>query len=92
MRQVLTAIETGQLRAVSSVITLAEVLTCPLRDGNENLAARYRKLLVESGHLQLVPIDAHVAARATALRAEYGLRTPDALQVAVAQAAGSTPS
>jgi predicted nucleic acid-binding protein len=38
----------------------------------------------------MLPVDAALARRAVALRAEYGIRVPDALQIAAALEAGAT--
>ena len=81
-------IAAGVLRGITSVITLTEVLIHPLRQGNPRLGDEYRSLLLTSGDFQTLPIDAAVAEQAADLRARYGLRTPDALQIATALAAG----
>ena len=85
---VFQSIASGQWTGVTSVITLTEVLTKPVRMGQTTLQLQYRYLLTASEHLELVPIDAAVAERAAVLRAQYDLRTPDALQVAAVQLAG----
>ena len=76
------------LSSVTSVITLTEVLIHPLRQGNQHLADAYRSLLATSGDFQTLPITSDIAEQAAALRARHGLRTPDALQIATALAAG----
>jgi predicted nucleic acid-binding protein len=81
-------IAAGVLRGVTSVITLTEVLIHPLRQGNQHLGDEYRSLLLTSGDFQTLPITADIAEQAAALRARYGLRTPDALQIATVLAAG----
>jgi predicted nucleic acid-binding protein len=63
---------------------LTEVLTQPYRVGNDVLARRYRRFLLRGRNFSLDPITADSAN----LRARYGLRTPDALQIAAALAAG----
>ncbi len=78
------AISTGQVHGVTSTITLAEVLIYPLRQGDTELAARYRTLLSQSAYFQLVSIDEAVAERAADIRSDYNLRLPDALQIAAA--------
>ena len=80
----------GTLSGVTSVITLTEVLVHPLRQANSRLGDEYRSLLLTSGDFQTLPIDAVVAEQAAVLRARYDLRTPDALQIATAIAAGCT--
>jgi predicted nucleic acid-binding protein len=44
--------------------------------------------LVSSDYLDVVPITGSVAVLAAAFRANYGLKLPDALQIAVAREAG----
>lgn len=69
---------------VSSVVTLTEVLTKPLKSGDRKLEKQYRTLFRESRKLRLVPVDTMIAYRAAQIRAQYNLRTPDAIQIAVA--------
>jgi predicted nucleic acid-binding protein len=71
----------GQLQIAISTITLAEVLTGPLRGGHDALAQRYEKALA---HYDVVPVSSAIAATAARLRARYGLKLPDALQLATA--------
>jgi predicted nucleic acid-binding protein len=77
----------GHLRAVTSLLTLLEVLVLPLRQGHPELAAEYRKILTESSSLQLAPIDRNVVEQAADLRARYAIKLPDALQLATAKVA-----
>jgi len=90
VREVFRRITVGTFTAHSSVITLTEVLVQPRRVGNEALARRYRRFLLRSRNFSLDPITADIAEQAADLRARYGLRTPDALQIASALAAGCT--
>lgn len=77
-----------ELRGVTSVISLSEVLVHPLSQGNTRLSDQYRNLLLNSHNFSTVSIDAAVAERAAGLRARYNVRTPDALQLATALSAG----
>jgi predicted nucleic acid-binding protein len=77
-------IERGENRAVTSVVTLAEVLVQPKRLARDDLAQRYREFLTAGANLMLVDITAAVAERAATLRAQHNLRLPDAIQVAAA--------
>jgi predicted nucleic acid-binding protein len=71
----------GELQIVISTITLAEVLTGPLRSGNDALAHRYEKAL---DHYTVAPVTSALAATAARMRARYGLKLPDAIQLATA--------
>ncbi len=88
MREIIRRIDAGEIEAVSSVVTLTEVLTHPLRFKNVSLAQRYRDVFYRSRNFRLLPIDAAIAEVAADLRARYNLRTPDALQLATAIRAG----
>jgi len=77
-------IDSGRLQAVITPITLAEVLTGPLKAGNEVLAERYRTALTSPPGWTLRPLDAEVALLAARLRIKNRLKLPDAMQLAVA--------
>jgi len=82
MDAIIEAIEDRPIEAVSSVMTLTEVLTRPFKLGNARLEREYRDILLHSGGFHLLTITARIAESAAALRARYNLRTPDALHVA----------
>lgn len=79
----------GRLMLVTSMITLIEVLTHPMRHGHDALAEQYRNILLAARGLRIEPVSAVVAEQAASLRATHGLRTPDAVQVATALCAGA---
>ena len=84
------AVDAGRNAIVVSAVTLAEVLAGPLRRQREALAMRYRQALVESPGWSLLPVDADVAESAARLRIRYGLKLPDAIQLATAVRSGSS--
>jgi predicted nucleic acid-binding protein len=88
VEQVFGLIASGSLTGVTSTITLTEVLVQPFMRGDTRLQQEYRDLLLHSDHFEVAPIDAGTAERAADLRARYGLRTPDALQLASALGSG----
>ena len=69
--------------AFSSVITITEVLTQPLRKSRKDILEKYRKFLLNSKNFIIYSIDPVVAEKAAELRAHYGIKTPDAIQFAV---------
>ncbi len=73
----------GELVLAVTTVTVAEVLTGPLKAGEEALAKRYRALL-ESW--QVVELTSDIAESAARLRGQYGLKLPDAIQLASALA------
>lgn len=84
------AADKGEFRIVTSFVTLTEVLIHPLRQGLEDLARQYRDVLLGSDHLTALAVDREIAEQAAALRAQHGLRTPDAIQLATALRAGAS--
>jgi predicted nucleic acid-binding protein len=82
---VFEAIDTGRLQAVTSSLSLLEVLAVPYRAGNLALAERYEDVLTRSRGLRSIDIDRAQLRAAAQLRARHaGLRTPDAIQLSAA--------
>jgi predicted nucleic acid-binding protein len=73
----------GQLRFAISAITIGEVLTGPLKAGEEALAKRYRALLEA---WQVIDVTTEIAESAARLRGSYRLKLPDAIKLASALA------
>jgi predicted nucleic acid-binding protein len=84
MKHIIQRIDSGKINAVSSVITLTEVLIQPYRLEKQTLADEYSNLLMNSSYFTLIPIDIKTANLAAKIRAQYNLRTPDAIQVSTA--------
>ena len=82
MDAIIEAIENRPIEAFSSVITLTEVLTRPVKLGDARLEREYRDILLHSEGFRLLTITSRIAESAAVLRARYNLRTPDALHVA----------
>lgn len=59
-------------------------MVVPLREGRGDIARQYRRLLLASPSVRTSSINPSAAERAAELRARYGFRLPDALQLAVA--------
>ena len=75
-------IEAGHLHGVVSSVTLAELLRGPLQKGDEILADRYYHTLVSSTNWHIQEMDASLSFTAARIRCRYGLKLPDAIQVA----------
>ncbi len=73
----------GELLLAVTTITIAEVLTGPLKAGEEALAKRYRAVLET---WRVVDFNSDIAESAARLRCQYGLKLPDAIQLASALA------
>lgn len=80
----------GQLRIVTSAVTLLEVLVRPLRYGDLEVVAQYEDMLSGRVGIWMIDIDRDQLMLASRLRAEFRLKTADALQLAAAIATGCT--
>ena len=71
-------------QGVTSTITMTELLVQPHRDHNQQQADEIYALLSTFPNLAWISPSLEIADTAARMRAEYGLRTPDALQLATA--------
>jgi predicted nucleic acid-binding protein len=83
------ALDRGELRVVTSTVTLLEVLVQPLRQGDLALMARYRAILLGIAGLDTIPVSTAIAEEAARLRATHRLAAPDAIQLATAFVEGA---
>jgi predicted nucleic acid-binding protein len=80
--QIFTWLEGPRHTAVTSTITMTELLVQPYRDGDEQRVDRFYGLLATYPNLEWVAPDLEVADIAARIRAAHRLRTPDSLQAA----------
>ena len=85
-----SAVHAGRIVAVTSTVTLLEVLVQPFRRGADHLAGQYHQALLNANHLSCVAETGEIAEEAARLRANYNLSTPDAIQLATAIHWGAT--
>jgi predicted nucleic acid-binding protein len=83
-------VDGGRRELVTSALTLLEVLVVPYRSGDHLLAGRYEALLTQSRGMRVAEISRDHLRAAAQLRAATGAKTPDALQLVAALAAGCT--
>ena len=81
---VFSLVENHALRAVTSAVTFAEILTKPFTDKNFSLADEIKFTLKSFSSLSVATIDEKLAETAALIRARYSIRVPDALQLAAA--------
>ena len=79
----------GNITIVSSPLIVIEALVKPLRDGNTEIESQYRELFA-SNAVRLLDASYQVFEDAASIRAETGLRTPDAIHAATALLAECT--
>ena len=73
----------GNITIASSPLLVLEALVKPLRDRNEGIISQYRELFA-SGAVRLLEPSYDVFEAAAGIRAETGLKTPDAIHAATA--------
>ena len=83
-------LEMQDSRAVTSTITMTELLVQPYRASDMQRVDEFYALLSTYPNLHWIAPDLEVADAAAQIRAQYRLRTPDALQAATAQRFGAT--
>jgi predicted nucleic acid-binding protein len=90
VRPFFEAMDRSEFSAVTSVVTLLEVLVHPFRRGDTRLAQQYRDILLNAGGLTTIGLSADISEGAARLRATHNMRTPDAIQIATAMHAGAS--
>lgn len=88
LTELFTAIDRGEVAAVTSELTLAEVLVKPLQRGRDDMVAAYEEMLQTSAHLVVAPIDRATLFAAAEQRAVLGISLADAIHVATGLLAG----
>lgn len=90
LRGLFARFDKGELHAVTSELTLAEVLVKPIRDGKTEVQASYERLLQTTGTLTIAPVTRAIIRQAAQIRASSSLKLPDAIHVASAMSSGCT--
>ena len=86
---VLEAVERGSPAGLTTVLTLAELLTVPAQVADRSAMLDYELFLTHFPNLTLVPLDVTLARTAAEVRAETRLPLPDAIQVAASRLGGA---
>ncbi|GLI92772.1 type II toxin-antitoxin system VapC family toxin [Methylocystis echinoides] len=68
----------------TSELTICEALVKPFRANDSRLLVTYRQFIEESGAFAVLPTHRDIYVRAGLYRAQFGLKTPDAIHVATA--------
>ncbi len=79
-----TAIAEGSPRAVLSTISVTELLVQPFAEGQQDRVVAFERFAFSLPHTALIPPTYPTTKEAARLRAQYKIRTPDALLVATA--------
>jgi predicted nucleic acid-binding protein len=89
-KRIFDMVEQRNMRVFTSTVTLTEALVLPYRRKDWRRVFRIYAVLDSYPHLEWLPPTIEIAGRAARLRADYNLKTPDALQGATAIVAGAT--
>ncbi len=84
IRALMAAVNTGEIIAVTSELTLAEVLVKPLKDQNPAIQQAYRTFLTPTAAFDVVSVSRRVLEDAAQWRATTKLKLPDAIHLATA--------
>lgn len=84
IQALLEAMDTGEIVAFTSDLTLAETLVKPMKDQNLAIQHAYRTFLTPTAAMEIIPISRDILEDAARLRATTKLKLPDAIQLATA--------
>ncbi len=84
LTELFESLQQGTLSAVTSELTLAEVLVMPFVDRNLERQTEYQQVLQSSDALYVAAVTRNVVIEAARLRSLNNLRLPDAIHVATA--------
>jgi predicted nucleic acid-binding protein len=88
--QVFSWVGTSKGIAATSTITMLELLVQPYREGDQERIDRFYALLSTYPHLEWIPTTLDIADSAARFRAQYNLKTPDAIHAATALTSNAT--
>ncbi len=84
LKALFNAIQVQATTALTSELTLAEVLVKPLAEGKSKIVTVYETLLSGAGPIRVMPVDRAVLLQSARVRARHGGRAFDAIHVATA--------
>lgn len=87
---ILSCIESGELQGLMASLVFAELLVPLYRSGNSQAATGLSKRLINFRNMEVITLTTEVSMEAARLRADHGLRTPDAIHGATAIVAQAT--
>ena len=90
IQELLAEMDSANLVAFTSAITLAEVLVKPKQDQNLGLERAFKDFLQPSHVFDLIPVTEDILETAAGLRATTSLKLPDAIHAATAAAQRAT--
>jgi len=79
LMKMLNFLEENRYEIVTSTLTLGEILTKPYKDNKINLANQYIDFF---NKIELIELNQDIATKFAKIRADYAIKTPDAIQLA----------
>ncbi len=79
--KLLDFLEKNEYEIITSTLTLGEILTKPYKNKRMDLVKTYKAFFSE---MQLVELNSKIASLFAKIRADYKIKTPDAIQLASA--------
>jgi predicted nucleic acid-binding protein len=86
----LIPLDAGVFTGITSEITLVETIVGPRKTGDTLTESDYRAFLTPSANLQIEPITLPILEKVIELRAQHGLKIPDAIHLATGMLARCT--
>jgi len=84
LNKLFDANEQNKFQFSTSVLTLMEILVQPIRMKAKGLVKEYENIICNSKTLDIYDINIEIARKAAEIRAVYGFKTPDSIQLATA--------
>ena len=81
VHNLLLFLEKNEYEITTSTLTLGEILTKPYKENRLDLVERYKELFSD---IELIKLNSEIASLFAKVRAEYKIKTPDAIQLASA--------
>jgi predicted nucleic acid-binding protein len=88
MLEIFGYVDQEKIHVITGSLTLTETLMKPLQEEDIQLADQYRSIFFRTRGITTTSITPKVGDNAAVLRAQYNLKTPDALHIATAIEAG----
>ena len=88
--EIFRRVEEGRIEAMTSTLTMTEILVQPYKMKKEELVLKFYSLFTTYPHLKWIDLTLGISDLAAKLRAEHNMKTPDAIHSASALFTGAT--
>lgn len=88
VKQLFLQLQKDKLKAVTSVLTLAEILAFERLQKDKILFEQTKIRLRQTPNLEIIPVDEAIGEIAAILKYKYSIALPDAIQIATGVASG----